>query len=405
MQSKIPDHIFADAIIVAGGRGTRAMDGMNEARPKQYWPLAGKPVLAHTLEGFIKSPHVRSIQVVIHADDQALYKEALSFCESAKLRPPVMGGATRQLSVAAGLAALMPPQAAVVLVHDAARPLVNEALIERAFKCLLDNPSWAGAVPVIAGADALTRINDGGELDHKPVDRNGVFRVQTPQIFHSAALIEAMYRACEAGETNHPDESALLHSAGLRVGSFAGDALNFKLTTAEDFTLMRALHSQSTTTRVGYGTDFHRTTAGDHVWLCGIKITADFGIEAHSDGDVALHALTDAMLGTIGEGDIGVHFPPSDEKWRGAASDQFVIFALEKLQQRGGMLEHIDITLVLERPQIAPHREAMLARLGEITGLPPTAIGLKATTAEGLGDIGKGLGISATVLATVRLPA
>jgi 2-C-methyl-D-erythritol 4-phosphate cytidylyltransferase/2-C-methyl-D-erythritol 2,4-cyclodiphosphate synthase len=304
-----------------------------------------------------------------------------------------MGGATRQESVLRGLEALEKDAPEFVLIHDAARPLVPRGVIERV-TAALENGARA-VLPVLPVADTLRRREDGG---FTLVAREGLWRAQTPQGFRFADILAA-HRAFAAAEVT--DDIALTERAGLAIETVAGDEMNFKLTTREDFVMAERLLGPDIRTAFGY--DAHRFAPGDHVWLCGVKIPHDHALEGHSDADAGLHALTDAILGAIAAGDIGQHFPPTDERWRGAASDRFLAHAAGLVAEKGGTILHCDVTLICERPKIGPHREAMRARIAEILGIGLDRVSVKATTTEGMGYTGRREGLAAEAAATVRL--
>ncbi|MCX7325386.1 MAG: bifunctional 2-C-methyl-D-erythritol 4-phosphate cytidylyltransferase/2-C-methyl-D-erythritol 2,4-cyclodiphosphate synthase [Hyphomicrobiales bacterium] len=391
------------ALIVAAGRGSRAGDGL----PKQYRQLNDKPVLVHTLEAFLRIGRISAVQVVIHPDDRELYDNALGMLPSslrARIRQPAFGGATRAITVRNGLEALAPAQdgAAVVLIHDAARPFVDEALIDRAIAAGRDA---GAAIPVLPVTDTVKRIDAAGVVV-STLDRDQLRVVQTPQAFLLARILSAHRRAAEARRDDFTDDGAIIEWVGEQLSTFPGSAGNIKLTTAGDFMTAEArlAAARPMLTRVATGYDVHAFGPGDHVWLCGFKVAHDRGVVAHSDGDVALHALCDALFGVIGDGDIGTHFPPSDPQWRGAASDRFLAFACGRLAARGGIIDHLDVSIVCERPKIGPHREAMQARIAAIAGIRSDQVGLKATTSERLGFTGRSEGLAALATVTVRLP-
>lgn len=377
------------ALVVAAGRGTRAGGEI----PKQYRMLDDRPVLRWSLERFSRHGRVGAVRAVIHPDDRPLYDDA---ARGLHLLPPVAGGAERQDSVRLGLESLVPLAPAAVLIHDAARPFVDDAIIDRTLDALAHA---AGAVAAVPLADTLKRRDDVG-LVAATVDRTGLWRAQTPQAFRFPEILAAHRAAAGAALT---DDAAVAERAGLPVAIVAGGEANGKLTTEDD--LRRAgLAAAPSDVRTGTGFDVHRFGPGDHVWLCGLRIPHAQALVGHSDADVALHAVTDAVLGAIGAADIGAHFPPSDPRWRGAASDRFLRHAAELVAARGGRLAHVDVTIICERPKIGPHRGAMVARLAEILGLDPSRCSVKATTTEGLGFTGRGEGIAAQAVATVRLP-
>jgi 2-C-methyl-D-erythritol 4-phosphate cytidylyltransferase/2-C-methyl-D-erythritol 2,4-cyclodiphosphate synthase len=379
------------AIIVAAGRGQRfGGDG-----PKQYQPLAGEPVLRRTLRAFCEHPRISRVLPVIHGDDTHLFAEAAEGLASAhKLAPPVIGGATRQDSVRHGLEALAASPPATVLIHDGARPLVTAAVID----AVIDGLSHAeGAIPAVPVIDTLKRMKQ--DAISETVARADLVRAQTPQGFHFPAILVA-HQQCIGREFT--DDAAVMEHLGHRIIAVAGSETNIKVTTMDDLLRAQELLSEM---RVGQGFDVHKFGAGDGVWLCGVKVPHTHGLEGHSDADVALHAATDAILGAIGDGDIGQHFPPSDPTYRGVSSDRFIRHAYDLLRKRGGTLQHLDLTIICERPKVGPHRARLVARIAEILDVAPGRISVKATTTEGLGFTGRQEGIAAQAVATVRVPA
>lgn len=388
------------ALVVAAGRGTRA--GGNG--PKQYRMLAGKAVLAHAVEACLAHPAVGTVQVVVHPDDLRLYRACTP--ASPRLLEPVAGGATRQQSVLAGLEALAAASAApdIVLVHDAARPFLSAALIDRALAAL--SGDGVAAVPCLPLTDTVKQIDAAGYVAATP-DRARLRSVQTPQVFAFAALIAAHRAAAGRPDIVATDDAAVMEWAGHRVAIFPGDPANVKLTEAADFEAAeRRLGGGAAMDgiRIGQGYDVHAFGPGDHVWLGGIRIPHERGVMAHSDGDVVLHAATDAVLGAIAEGDIGTHFPPGDPQWRGASSDRFLAHAARLVAARGGRIANLDVTVVCEAPKVGPHREAMRARIAEIAGIGIDRVGIKATTSERMGFTGRREGLAALAIAAVRLP-
>jgi 2-C-methyl-D-erythritol 4-phosphate cytidylyltransferase/2-C-methyl-D-erythritol 2,4-cyclodiphosphate synthase len=374
------------AVIVAAGSGSRAGAGV----AKQWRNLGGKPVLRWSVEALLAAGAVE-IAIVLRPEDFELASSVLAGLDR---WAPVPGGATRTLSVVSGLGILKPVEA--VLVHDAARPLVAPHHVAT----LLDRLAGAdGAVPALRVADTLKR--DQGGLTTVP--RDGLLRIQTPQAFRLATL-RAAYAALPA-DAKLTDDAAVVEQAGGRVEPVPGDPRLMKLTYPEDFAMAEALIAQDRIIRTGQGFDAHRFGPGDGVWLCGVKIAHDKTLIGHSDADAGLHALTDAILGAIGEGDIGDHFPPTDPQWKGAASDLFLKHAVKLVTDRGGRVLHVDVTLVCEQPKIKPHRQAMRERLAEILGLPLDRVSVKATTTEGMGFTGRGEGLAAQAIATVETPA
>ncbi len=377
-------------VIAAAGSGSRA--GPGEA--KQWRLLGGKPVLRWSVEA-LAAAGAKTIVVAVAAGEEARTREVLAGVEPIQV---VRGGATRAASVLAGLEALAPAAPPAVLIHDAARPFVTARHVQALLGAL---QGADGAVPVLAVADTLKREVAGRALATVP--RDGLLRVQTPQAFRFDKLLEA-YRAAWTDAQAPTDDAAALERAGGRVVAAPGDPMLMKLTYAEDFAMAEALADLRLTTRVGQGFDAHRFGPGDGVWLCGIKIAHDQALVGHSDADAGLHALTDALLGAIGAGDIGDHFPPSDPKWRGAPSDQFVRHALGLVRAAGGEVVNADVTLVCEAPKIKPHREAMRARIAEILELPIARVSVKATTTEGMGFPGRREGLAAQAVVAVRAP-
>ena len=370
-------------LIVAAGKGERA----GRARPKQFELLQGKSLLARSAAAF--GPGFGPIKVVIGPGQEALYAAAMPGAATA-----VIGGARRQDSVRLGLEALAEDQPDFVLIHDAARPLVSSAVIANVVGAL--EAGAAGAVPMLAMADTLRR-RDGAAWTTLPRDK--LYRAQTPQGFRFDDILAA-HRAHAAQDVTDDVEIAAL--AGMRIEAVAGEESNFKVTTQKDFVLAEALLAGESVTAFGY--DAHRFSEGDHVWLCGVKIPHDHGLLGHSDADAGLHALTDAILGCIGAGDIGQHFPPSDERWRGAPSWKFLDHAARLVAEKGGRITHCDVTLICERPKIGPYREAMRGRIAEILGMDIARVSVKATTTEGMGYTGRREGLAAQAVATVRLP-
>jgi len=389
------------ALIVAAGRGSRAGEGI----PKQYRLLQGQPVLARTLSAFLSHPGVTRTVVVIHPDDRQFYEETLRRLPppASAILPCVHGGGTRQDSVRNGLEALANLNPDLVLVHDAARPFVSPRLIDRAIKA---GEGWDAAVPGTAVTDTIKVIGERSEVLSTP-DRSSLRAVQTPQAFRFKLLLDAHRRASASNLHSFTDDGALAEWAGLPVHVFEGESDNIKLTHPADFHEAEGrLKGEVMTcvTRLGTGFDVHAFGEGDHVWLGGIKVPHERGVIAHSDGDVILHALTDALLGALADGDIGTHFPPSDPQWRRASSDRFLAHAVGLVRKRGGIVDHLDATLLCERPKLGPHREAMRRRIAEIAGLRLDQVSLKATTTEKLGFTGRSEGLAAQAAATIRLP-
>jgi 2-C-methyl-D-erythritol 4-phosphate cytidylyltransferase/2-C-methyl-D-erythritol 2,4-cyclodiphosphate synthase len=375
-------------LIVAAGKGERA----GGAVPKQYVPLLGKPMLRRTAEAFAGA--VDMIQVVIGLEDHAAYEQAMHGLD---VLPTLAGGPTRQHSVMHGLEALAQLRPDFVLVHDAARPLVSRKLIDGVIAAL--EAGADAAVPLLPVADTLRKRENGKWVG---VARDGLVRAQTPQGFRFDKILKA-HRAHKTLALT--DDMALAELAGLDIVVVAGEETNLKVTLAEDFSMAEhLLAARLGDMRTGMGYDAHRFAPGDHVWLCGVKIAHDHALEGHSDADAGLHALTDAILGAIGEGDIGQHFPPTDERWRGAPSWKFLDHAASLVRGKGGAISHCDVTIICERPKIGPHREAMRARVADILKLELSRVSVKATTTEGMGFEGRREGLAAQAVATVRLP-
>ncbi len=382
------------ALIVAAGRGVRA----ERPGPKQYELLAGKSVLARTVDAFTRHGLIDTVLVVIHRDDEALYRQILEDHE--KLLPPVFGGDTRQVSVLAGLERFAQMQQGPdrVLIHDGVRPFVGEDLITAICSAIGPN---AGAIPVLAISETVKRTDAARIVETVP--RAGLHLAQTPQGFPFAAILEA-HRAA-ADQQDLTDDEAVAARAGLAVRTICGDRNNIKLTSPDDFHHAETIVAQSMETRTGQGFDVHALVPGDHVMLCGVKIPHTRGLKGHSDADAGLHALTDALYGALGDGDIGHHFPPSDPKWRGADSAVFLRSAVARLKARGGRINNLDVTIICEEPKIGPHREAMRQAIAAIADIDPGRVSVKATTSERLGFAGRGEGIAALATATIQVPA
>jgi len=372
------------AIVVAAGSGSRA------GGAKQWRILGGKPVLRWSVEALLKAD-AEDVVVVVAAGSEVEAGAALTGLAGWRL---AAGGATRADSVRSGLAALGGPDDRPVLIHDAARPLLGGAVIRRTIEALAEAD---GALPALPVADSLRRATDG--VISGAVERDSLWRAQTPQAFRYRTIVDA-YAAWPADEAA-ADEAAVVERAGGRVRIVAGDPRLMKLTFPEDFAMAEALIPRQI--RVGQGFDAHRWGPGSSVWLCGVEIPHDQTLIGHSDADAGLHALTDAILGAMGDGDIGDHFPPTDPQWKGASSDRFLTHAVERLTARGGRLINVDVTLICERPKVKPHRQAMRERLAALLSLPLDAVSVKATTTEAMGFTGRGEGLAAQALATIEL--
>jgi len=390
------------ALIVAAGRGAR----MSADQPKQFLRLSGRAVLSRAIEAFTAHPMLSRAMVVIHPDDGEAV--AAAFAETphpaACAIQSCHGGASRQESVAHGLKALADggfPEDGIVLIHDAARPFVSDAFITRAIAAALQHHA---AIPVLPIADTIAEMDDAGHLKTNP-DRARLRAVQTPQAFRFGLIRQAHERAARLGKSDFTDDAGLAKWAGHPVAVFAGCPRAFKLTTPDDLDrARRLLGADLSDLRSATGYDVHAFGPGDHIMLGGVRIEHDKGVVGHSDADVLLHALTDALLGCIADGDIGMHFPPSDMRWKGAASRVFLAEAVRRVQALGGEIRHLDGTVVCESPRIGPHRDAIRAVIAEVAGIDIARVGLKATTSERLGFTGRREGIAALATATVALP-
>jgi 2-C-methyl-D-erythritol 4-phosphate cytidylyltransferase/2-C-methyl-D-erythritol 2,4-cyclodiphosphate synthase len=378
------------ALVVAAGQGSR----FGGPLPKQYLPLGGTNILRHTVAALVEHQRITNVLVAIRPEDRALFDRSVS---GLAVLPPVAGGAARQDSVRLGLEALVAFRPHRVLIHDGARPFPDEQLVDR----VLDGLDKAvAAVPCLPLRDTIKRA-EGGTI-RETIDRTALWRAQTPQGFHFDAILAA-HRAAIGRELT--DDAAVAEAAGLAPLIVDGSEDNLKVTTADDLAAAeRLLAARQGDVRVGQGFDVHPFAPGDHLWICGVRIPHGMSLAGHSDADVGLHALTDAVLGAIGAGDIGTHFPPSNPRWRGAASDQFLSHAVDLVRARGGAIAAVDVTIICERPKIAPYRAAMVERIAAILGIAPDRVSVKATTTEKLGFTGRAEGMAAQAVATVRLP-
>ena len=378
------------ALVVAAGQGSR----FGGPVPKQYLPLAGADVLRHAVSALAGHPRIADVLVAIRPEDRALFDRSVAGLGVAS---PVIGGATRQDSVRLGLEALAAYQPDRVLIHDGARPFPNRELVDRIIDGL---DRSVAAIPCLSLRDTIKRV-EGGTI-RETIDRSALWRAQTPQGFHFDAILAA-HRA--AAGRRLTDDAAVAEAAGLIPLVVEGSEDNLKITTSQDLAFAeRMAAARLGDVRVGQGFDVHPFAPGDHVWICGIKISHGMSLAGHSDADVGLHALTDALLGAIGAGDIGMHFSPNDPRWRGAASDQFLRHAASLVRAQGGVVAAVDITIICERPKIATHRAAMVERVAAILGIAPGRVSVKATTTEKLGFTGRAEGIAAQAVATIRLP-
>lgn len=373
------------ALIVAAGQGVRSGGNV----PKQFALLAGKPMIAHSYAALAAHQNIGRVIVAIGDGQEASLAAALGDV------PHVTGGATRRLSVRAGLEALAGDAPDHVLIHDAARPFLSAAVIDRLVAAL---DTRDGAVPALPVTDTLAR---GEGTLGAIVPRDGLQRIQTPQAFRFAAVLAA-HRAWQGDEPT--DDAQMVRAMGGTVALVEGDIMLDKITYPADFNAAEARHAAGMRVRSATGFDVHRLVEGELLWLGGVLIPHDKGLSGHSDADVALHAITDALLGTIAEGDIGTHFPPSDPQWRGADSAQFLEHAASLVAARGGVIDFIDLTLICEAPKIGPHRMAMRDRIATLLRVSPGQISVKATTTERLGFAGRGEGIAAQAIATIRIP-
>lgn len=390
------------AVIVAAGRGAR----MGAVQPKQYLRLGQRSVLSRTLSQFLDSPAIDRVLTVIHPEDGAIFAEVMAQTPNPRHTATTSchGGANRQDSVAHGLKALAEtgfPADGIVLIHDAARPFVPEAMIAHA---IVAAKQHGAAIPVLPLADTIARVEADGALAGNP-DRASLRAVQTPQAFRFELIRAAHEKAARAGRSDFTDDAGIAKFAGASVATFEGDAAAFKLTTPSDMKRARIMAgAELTDIRSATGYDVHAFGPGDHIMLGGVAIAHDKGVIGHSDADVLLHALTDALLGCIADGDIGMHFPPSDMRWKGMASRVFLAEAVRRVHAQGGEVRHLDGTIVSESPRIGPHRDRIRATIAEIAGIDIGRVGLKATTSERLGFTGRREGIAALATATIALP-
>ncbi|MGE4561666.1 MAG: bifunctional 2-C-methyl-D-erythritol 4-phosphate cytidylyltransferase/2-C-methyl-D-erythritol 2,4-cyclodiphosphate synthase, partial [Rhodospirillales bacterium] len=378
------------ALVLAGGVGSR----LGGEIPKQYLDLSGRALLCHSVQTFLDHPAIDEVRCVIRSEDQKLYKSAVGGLPILK---PVTGGENRQESTRLGLESLAKTSPETVLIHDAARPFVDFATINRTLAGLLDH---AAALPAVPLSDTLKRSDGLRVVD--TIERDGLWRAQTPQGFRYQQILAA--HQAMAGEAL-TDDATVAARAGLEITLVMGSENNMKITTADDLQrARRMLVGNAFDVRVGIGFDVHRFGLGNEIMLCGIAVPSDRGLEGHSDADVGLHAVTDALLGAVAAGDIGTHFSPSDSQWCDTPSDVFVRHAADFVRSKDGEISHIDITIICEHPKITPHRAAMMVRIAKILDIGDDRVNVKATTTEGLGFTGRGDGIAVQALATVRLP-
>jgi 2-C-methyl-D-erythritol 4-phosphate cytidylyltransferase/2-C-methyl-D-erythritol 2,4-cyclodiphosphate synthase len=378
------------ALVVAAGQGSR----FGGPLPKQYLPLGGATILRYAVAALGEHGRIANVLVAIRPEDRARYDSSIA---GLAVMPPIAGGPTRQESVRLGLEALAAYCPHRVLIHDGARPFPDRQLVDRVIDGL---DKAVAAIPCLPLRDTIKRADCG--TIRETIDRSALWRAQTPQGFHFDAILAA-HRAAIGQELT--DDAAVAEATGLTPLIVDGNEDNVKVTTAEDLAaaerLFAARHGD---VRVGQGFDVHPFAPGDHLWICGVRVPHGMSLAGHSDADVGLHALTDAVLGAIGAGDIGMHFPPTDPRWRGAASNQFLSHAADLVRARGGAIAAVDVTIICERPKVAPHRAAMVERIAAILGITPDRVSVKATTTEKLGFTGRAEGIAAQAVATVRLP-
>jgi 2-C-methyl-D-erythritol 4-phosphate cytidylyltransferase/2-C-methyl-D-erythritol 2,4-cyclodiphosphate synthase len=376
--------VTVTALIVAAGKGKRLGGDV----PKQFRPIAGKPMLRWAVEAMFSHPSIDDVRVVVGEGQQLT---ANTLLEGLPIGELIQGGAERSDSVLKGLQSI---GEGTVLVHDAARPFCPAAVIDRLLAALADSD---GAVPVLPVADTLA---SGGHILESAVDRKNLLRVQTPQAFHVEDLI---YAYDEAGRASATDESTVMLAAGLKVATVEGDPMLEKLTTQADWDRAEAILASRMVPRTGMGFDVHGFAGEGPVMLGGIAVPHSRGLAGHSDADVVLHSITDALLGAAGLGDIGQHFPPTDPQWKGAASDRFLRHAAELVRERAGIIDHVDCTIIAEEPKVGPHRSAMRERIAALLGLGIDQVSIKATTTEGLGFTGRREGIAAQAVASIRM--
>jgi 2-C-methyl-D-erythritol 4-phosphate cytidylyltransferase/2-C-methyl-D-erythritol 2,4-cyclodiphosphate synthase len=390
------DYPRTTALIVAAGKGVRAGGHV----PKQFAPLAGKPMVAWSVEAFASHPDIHAIYVVVGEGQQASLASAVDTSQVTS----VIGGSERVDSVRAGLEAIAAGGGTDhVLIHDAARPFLSHMVIDSLLSAL---ETHVGALPALGSVDTLAAFSDGSDgLLGDVVDRTKLVRVQTPQAFHFDAILNAHRNYAEHRLAAPPptDDAQMARAAGYDVALIAGDTALEKITLPEDFARAEAMRADQRISRTAMGFDVHRLEDGEELWLGGVRVPFDKGLSGHSDADVALHALTDALLGTICSGDIGSHFPPSDPQWRGAASHQFVEHARDLIAAKGGIIDHVDLTIICEAPKIGPHRDAMRAKIATMLKIDVDHVSVKATTTERLGLTGRGEGIAAQAIATIRV--
>jgi len=381
------------ALILSGGSGNR----FGAQMPKQYLQLGDRAVIRHAVDAFLRHPGIEAVRIVRRPQDTPLYEAAF---RGVAVLDPVDGGATRQESVLRGLESLKNIAPSSVLIHDGARPFPDAALISRTLDALNNYPAVIPALPVF---DTIKQVEPNAKTIEKTLDRQKLWRAQTPQAFSYKPILAA-HRDSAGKELT--DDAMVAEQAGIKVAIVDGNEENIKITTQEDMQQAKKMLNLGTTiTRVGTGFDVHQFGPGDHAVLCGIKVPHDYGLEGHSDADAPMHALTDAVLGAIAAGDIGSHFPPSDEKWRGAASSKFLKHAAALVADLNGTIQNVDVTIICESPKVGPYRDAMRQKLAEILEIPISVVSVKATTTEKLGFTGRSEGLAAQAIASITLPA
>jgi len=380
------------ALILSGGAGQR----FGDAIPKQYLPLVDRAVIRHAVDAFLNHPNIDHVRIVRRPQDQIFYDNVF---DDLKILEPVDAGETRQDSARLGLESLKDLDPDTVLIHDGARPFPTEKLITRTLDALKVYPA---AIPVLPVLDTIKEINTNKNLVNKTINREKLFRAQTPQGFNFKSILNA-HRKNKKKELT--DDAMIAEKDNLEIATVPGDEINLKITTPEDLKLARKfLMQRNGDSRVGTGYDVHTFEKGDHVMLCGVKIPYKRGLKGHSDADIGIHALTDAILGAIAEGDIGSHFPPKEKKWQNASSSIFLMHAASLVKKLDGRIINVDMTIICEEPKIAPYRNQMRQQISKILALPVSSTSIKATTTEKLGFLGRGEGIAAQAVATVFIP-
>ena len=382
------------ALIVAAGRGKR----FDSEKPKQYQYLGSKAVLTHSLESMINHPLINEVRVIIHPEDMSLYNEVT---EGLDLLDPVFGGKTRQESVLSGLESIKARKPEIVIIHDAARPFVTDEIISSAIENLYFSQGAQGAIAAIEISDSLKKVSDN--IITGNINRENIWRAQTPQVFRFNEIYKAHKSAVGKDFT---DDASVAENSNLTVSIVKGSENNIKITNSEDLIIANNyLSTELNDIRTGIGFDVHKFISGDSIKLCGINIPHTKSLEGHSDADVAFHSVTDAILSALGDGDIGMHFPPNDTRWKNADSAEFLSFAMDRLTKRGGFVSNLNLLIICEYPKISPHRDAMINNIYQISGIDSNRINIQATTTEKLGFLGRGEGIGAQSTVLIRLPS